>query len=296
MNILRVTVEDPAELLNASAYGTGALIRAEYSADNVTFFEFTTTAIVSGTNLYTIYHTAGTSTTWYRTRYSDAAAAAFSGYSDAFRVATPPVQYVTLPALKLRLGKQSANDDAVIETICDQINAWIEGRTGRSIGPDSTTSYTLDGRDALEGHKCLLFPRGMRSVSLLQVAAYTGDVLQTIPASDYFLRPSDAERMPGWPCTEIWITNVPSAGNPLPYFPDGYNNVVVTGTFGWAAVPAQLSEAAEVIAARAYLWRQAGHNDVGGDDVGQWLGDPNNIALRYRLVIDSFSWKPVPII
>lgn len=204
--------------------------------------------------------------------------------------------YCTKDTVKTRMAKVTTGDDALLTTICTQVNTFVESRTFRPIGPDLTPSYTLDGYDALEDGRVLLFPRGIVSLSAVTVAPYTGATPVSIPIGDIFLQPGLSQLEPGWPYTEVQMTDIPSTSNTYPYFPQGYNNIVFTGTFGWLAIPADLNEAAEVLAARAYLSRQNGNADEsGGDDVGTWL---LSLARKSGVLgqIERYQWKHVEII
>ena len=64
MNTLQITVDDATELLEASWFGAGALIRVEWCATQAgSYAEFATLAIVAGTRFYTAVHAAGTAGT-----------------------------------------------------------------------------------------------------------------------------------------------------------------------------------------------------------------------------------------
>lgn len=89
---LEVIVANTTDLLDANAYGAGALLRWEWSAtvdgDPVPYAEGGTVALVAGTSLYDIWDDPGVDgTTWYRTRISDSGATTFSAYSSPFQTA-----------------------------------------------------------------------------------------------------------------------------------------------------------------------------------------------------------------
>jgi hypothetical protein len=182
-------------------------------------------------------------------------------------MATAYGSYAVLSAVKSRLGIASADttDDAIIQTICDQVNGYIESYTGTILAPIvGTQTQNYDGYDALSP-RVLLLPKGVRSISRLQNGAYTGGPLYDIPSTDYFLRPNGLDLQPGFPYTELIMTNVPTAGNALPRFCPGLSNIVITGLFGWFDTPDEIHEVAEVMAVRAWAARQAGQQDMIGD-------------------------------
>lgn len=93
---LDVIVADTATLLEAEAYGPGALLRWERAPEpDGTFVEGGTVALVADQSVYDIWDAAGTVGTWYRTRISNAAASTFSGYSVPYQT-TEQGLYLTL--------------------------------------------------------------------------------------------------------------------------------------------------------------------------------------------------------
>jgi hypothetical protein len=88
---LEVIVADTIDLLDAEAYGAGALLRWEWCATvdgvPVAYAEGGTEALVAGVSLYDIWHSAGAIGTWYKTRVSDSGGTSFSAYSAPFQTA-----------------------------------------------------------------------------------------------------------------------------------------------------------------------------------------------------------------
>lgn len=171
--------------------------------------------------------------------------------------------YVDNTAAKLRLGITDASQDSLLTAITAEVNDYVEGFCGRVVADLGSVTYTFDGSDALEGGRMLPLIMGFRSVTTLQVAASTGATLSTVPSTDYFLRPTTQQRDPGWPATELWMTDIPTSGNATPIFYRGFNNVAITGSAGWAAVPGDLADVALKMAVATYRERQSS----GGGDV-----------------------------
>lgn len=211
--------------------------------------------------------------------------------------------YATLAGAKARLGN-SAADDALLQTFCDQVNDFIESYTGRVLAPVpaftstlngsviagattvvlhsvtglnpgdnlmfgtlagthesvavssiSTLTVTLqsplvngyadsspalrvqifDGFRATDYGRCLLIPSGIWRLDFLEVASFTGGAFAQVPNNNLFLRPVGQELEPGWPFTEIWQSNIPSAQNTNPVFFPGFGNIRIGGGFGWPA-------------------------------------------------------------
>ena len=297
-NALRIQVENPDDLLNAGVYGGSAVIRIQSATSNGGSYSnlsgtgsTPTIPIVTLTYSYAGYDPNGASTTWYRTRYENGAGSLTSDWSDEFL--SNAVGYCSLYDVKQRLGRNAIADTADDENFADLIelaNDYIKGVTHRDFLPDYNTILTFDGSTATHGGYCFPIPRGVRSLSLVEVAATTGASFVTVPSSDYFLRPLSQERTPGWPATEVWMTDIPSATNTTPVFPDGYANVRFTGAFGFGSVPPRIQEVALNMVVRMWAGRQAGQNDLLG--TGSDSGTPmvsQYLSHRDRMTLASFA-------
>jgi len=115
--------------------------------------------------------------------------------------------------------------------------------------------YVLDGLDSLDLGRTLIVARGIFAMAALEITTFTGGPFSQIPQTDYFLRPSAYERPPGWPATEIRMTNIPTPGNSAPVFYPAYRSVRLIGPgpcvgltssagFGWAVMPDDIQDVA----------------------------------------------------
>jgi hypothetical protein len=104
---LEVTVAETSVLLDSHAYGPGALLCWEWSPNGTTWAQGGTIPLVSGTSSYDVWHPAGTATTEYRTRVSNAAGLVFSGYS---AISPTGTGYATPTELALYLGTAAPAD------------------------------------------------------------------------------------------------------------------------------------------------------------------------------------------
>jgi hypothetical protein len=87
MNILTLSVPNPTEIL--VGFGTGALILIESGpSDTGPFTQIASLNVVAGVNVYPYYDAAAPSTTWYRTRFSNATQTNYSDYSSAVQANT----------------------------------------------------------------------------------------------------------------------------------------------------------------------------------------------------------------
>lgn len=204
--------------------------------------------------------------------------------------------YATVANVKVRLGVTVTTIDAVLASLCEQANTGIESITYRAIGSNSGT-YLFDGYDALEGGRMLYVKDGVRTISSLEVASYTGDSFVTVPSTDHFIRPLAHHRQPGWPGFEIWMTDIPAASNTLPVFLPGFENIRVTvSAGGWAEMPGNLRGAAERTVVRAYQGRQSGETDEQGNaDIGVSLIE-RYMHIDDLHIVKSYRWQNVEII
>lgn len=202
-------------------------------------------------------------------------------------MATAVGSYATTSALKALIGKTDSDDDTIIGLICDRVNGYIEspGGTGRVIAPVSSAAYLLDG----DGSDRLYFPRGIRAITLLEIANYTGGTYATELATNYVLRPPAHERSVGWPATWLHLTN---ASTQHRVFPPGYDTVRMTATTGFAAIPDEITNLALIVAQRAWNARESGYQNVDGVDeqgrpiVARFFELPEYSVLQgYRLPV-----------
>lgn len=176
--------------------------------------------------------------------------------------------YATLADFKSRanLGTAVMADDDLIEDICDQVNMWIETYTGRVLAPWGTVASTAyyDVEDPTDH---IYVPEGVRSVTSLGIARYTGATYEVVASADYFLRPTTPD--PGWPYTWLWLSDVPTTGVSYSFF-EGFKTIQLVGLFGWPAIPDDVTELALTLAIRVWFARQAGQTDIiGATDTGQ---------------------------
>lgn len=128
-NILTLNVPNPDQLLNAGAYGAGAVVQVQSAvAEAGPYTDEGTTPLVAATTSYTYFDTEGTSTTWYRTRYENAAGTTVSDWSSAFQ---PRSSLVSLADAQSRSGASvtQAMIDGVEAALVDEIGPLTGERT-----------------------------------------------------------------------------------------------------------------------------------------------------------------------
>lgn len=209
-----------------------------------------------------------------------------------------PLPYATPARVKSRLGIASSDKDTLLTAMCEEINAYIESVTRRAIGSSSVTNQLIDGHGIhiQDGGYVIDYPHGIRSVDTLEARLTTDGTYSTIPATDYFLRPEDAYRTPGWPAFSIHLTDLPSAGNSVPFIQPAFGAIRLTGDVGWAEMPADLRGSAEVAVSRAFAARQAGYgDDVGPDELGEITVSRFLSSHDWR-IIKRYRWEVVEVI
>lgn len=172
--------------------------------------------------------------------------------------------YVSTTTLKDRLGGTAAMgtaDDTLLGDICDAVNTYIEQVTGRVVASYGTAAGTVVF-DIDEDTRYLYVKQGVRALTSVEVAPYTGAAYSTVTSGDLFLRPTTPP--PGWPYTVIRLSDVP-AGT-VSFFPRGLATVRLVGTLGWSAVPEDLEDVAISLAVRTWHGRQSGQTDIVGTD------------------------------
>ena len=296
-NVLRITVENASELLNAGAYDAGALVRVQWAATEAgTFADIAGTGatptipLVAGTRVYVGYDPAGTSSVWYRTRYENVGATRLSDWSAAFQVGAETGAFLcSLYDAKQRLGiayTDTSEDENILGYIA-QVSHRIESVTGRWFVPrplSGTTTYVLDGpTNPLE----LWVPVGIRSITTLGYATTdqpdTGGTYTTIGSAFYSLG-SAIERSPSWPATRIRLL-LTAPGR----FYEGLNTVQIVGSFGWAAVPPDIEQVALNLVVAAHRERAISGGEVVVTEAGGERRFPAGLSRNDRRVLEWYA-------
>lgn len=296
-NILHVVTSDPDELLNAGAYGAGAVIRVQTSATaggvyaDVSGAGATPTlAIVTEDGTYTAYDPNGVSTSWYRTRYENVGGTRTSAWSAVFQAGTR--QLCSISQVKARVnpaGVADSVDDPLISELVDQVSDWIEHFTGRRFTPDDAATYVF----STEGGYVLRIPKGIRTVTSLSINSLshqpdTGGTYTAVAAASILLRPSSGDLSSGWPPTEVRLSRATTL-----VFGTIENGATITGNFGFAATPPDVQAVCIDAVVAAYQNRKMGASGVvgaEGDAIVPWVsffssGSPQRATLeRYRYI------------
>lgn len=189
-------------------------------------------------------------------------------------MATAIGAYATIALVKTRAGITDTTDDTLLTSIVEEVNQFIETFTGHVLAPITYTAALFDGWPwpmgaAVRGGKGLLLPHGIRTVTALDVASATGGTFVAATAGEWFYSPGPNEMAPASPARILMLSD---RATTVSWFPPGYQNVKLTGTGGYAAIPDDVRGAALAIAVRAWHGRQSGHTDIVGND--QLTGNP----------------------
>ena len=123
--------------------------------------------------------------------------------------------------------------------------------------------YLRDGFDAsvsddMVPGRVLVEDRGIVTLTALEIASFTRGAFSVIPLGDIWLRPTVQQRQPGWPATEMVMTNIPSPNNPYPAFFPGYGNIREWGQLGWPVAPDEVVAIAERVTVALWQMRAGG--------------------------------------
>lgn len=264
-NILQITVESAAELLNAGAFDTGALIQIQTATSEAgAFADLTgtgstpTIALVSGTRIYTGFDPSGASSAWYKTRYKNSGGTRLSDWSAAFQVGDETAGLLcSLYDVLQELGQASGNDDETIIEKIRQVSRQIEHYCGRWFAP-RPLSGTATYRFHTEAGNVLHVPRGIRSITTLGYATEdqpdSGGTYTLATSTDYYIDPPLSDRTdagdPGHWIRLRW--------NGSSSFSDASFGAEIVGAFGYASVPYDIQGVALRAAIRRYLGKAGG--------------------------------------
>lgn len=249
-NVLKITVDNPDEILNAGAYGAGAVLRVQSATAEVGPFtdvsgtgSTPTIPIVSGTTAYDAYDPNGATDTWYRTRYENAGATRASDWSAAFQVGRQ--FYADLADLKEMVNPP---DDSRDNLLLDLLEAATDGITELCerdffAHPQSGEETRLmDGT----GARRLRVKAGILSLSQVRLATKTGGSLEILAASEYIIGPTD--KRSDEPYEWLWLME----SSATLHWYSGIANVELTGRFGWPRVPTTIRQATLDLARELY--------------------------------------------
>jgi len=309
-NIVHVTVNNPDELLNAGAYGAGALIRLETAATQAgTYADVSgvgstpTIALVAGTLSYDGFDPAGSATSWYRVRYESALGDRLSEYAAPFQISTLDA-YTDLATFRnfirsAAVGDDDDDPDSPLQTVALIAAARaIDIACGRSFRPAPATVearyFTPVIRPALDPitYASVAYPASWYRHAILPIDDVfdgTGMVVSfdvsgngdyTSAITGYRLGPQNAPGR-GMPYTKlIFDTGI--------YPPMYEESVEVRALWGWASVPPTIAQANLIQASRFLKRRDAPFGVAGSAEMGSELRLLSKLDPDVALMVGAY--------
>jgi hypothetical protein len=165
------------------------------------------------------------------------------------------------------------------------------------------TIYVQDGFDALEDGRLFVMSKGVVMLGALETSPYSGGPWAIVAQQDYYLRPSGPDLDPGWPYTEVWMTNIPT-GSAYPVFYPGFGNIrfigpgPCTGTtlvpgFGWPAIEDTISDIALKCVVVGFRGRTTGGTDTQTINVNGSRTFEAALSYTDRMTLDRHRVKSV---
>ncbi|SNY29034.1 head-tail connector protein [Paractinoplanes atraurantiacus] len=202
-----------------------------------------------------------------------------------FTVGDPaPALYTSLPDVQTAIGKieDDDRDDLILKAIA-AASRLIDRRTGRRFYADrvaTARTFPVCGQSMYVGGEQVLLVDDIATATDLAVA--TGSTGSWTPVSTWETGPDNALAY-GQPITEIraaagWI---PATGR-----------VQITARWGWPAIPEEIAQAAQLLAARLYRRKDSPNGVIGSADWGTIRvsrTDPDVEALIQPFVIPAIA-------
>lgn len=298
---VKVTVnltDTAADLI--TGYGSGAKLYLDSAtSEGGSYSNVTSTALVSGTEQYEFWDSAGTSATWYKSRVGDSGATSYSSYSDPFQ-ATALAGYATLADLRETLAMASADTshDNMLADMIEDVSADIDAACMRRFYrlPQVSGDTTVYADVVERGESSLVAaigrpyftdgtPVDIISVTTLSVRDSETSAYSAIAAGDtgYYLRGWHAgvgAYGTDWPWEDVEL----SPAGSYTRWPVGRAAVKVVGAFGFPTVPRPVKRA--VISEARERFRQS----IGG---GQAPEGVNQFGTPVFLMGDSPDMRRV---
>lgn len=282
---LRINV-DP-EMLETTKYGAGAVVRIERSSSlGGSYAEIGTAPLVANQLIVEYDDATGTTSSWYRTRYSDSGNTKQSDYSPEFQPATE-IAYATVEDFTDTFEvSPSSGRVRRIESVLAEASSLLVAAIGwdfyRHPASAGTEQRTLDVSRA---SRRLCVHGGVVSLTTVEVRGGPTDSWTTLSESDWYLDPRSVSI--GESAGHVALTGATGWTT----WPAGVATVRLTGVFGYATVPIDVRRATVALARQMY---RADSTTAGGaygpDELaggiapgsGVWPRDTYDVVNRYR--------------
>ena len=284
-NTLRPICDDPDGMLAVANtnYGPGSIIRAQWAATvGGSYADVGTVPILAGVKDYQVFHAAGTSSTWYRFRFENAAGTNVSEW--ATTPADAPDTYASVAQFRAYLRTAAVDEDADDPDSDVQYLALasaaraIDVATNRNFGPPAAavsaryftyapphaadTPWSINAVDWYR-HATLDIDDVFDTTGLTVAFDTSGNGDYGTAITTWRAGPANA---PGrqMPYTRL----VFDSGTYPPSVPDG---VKVEALWGWRSVPPTITNANLIQAARFLKRRDAPFGVAGSPELGNEL-------------------------
>ena len=199
--------------------------------------------------------------------------------------------YATLVTLKSRLGITDTNDDTRLQSALDSATQSVEGICGRQFNDSGAATARVYYPDS----PILVRVEDFSTVAGLVVAvdySNTGNYSTVIAATNYQVEPLNGVvgGMTGFPYNRIRSINA--------YYPLWWGaiggpraSIQVTARWGWAAVPASVTEACLILAEELFKMKDApfGVAGFGAMGVVRVRENPKVLALLDDLILEPIQ-------
>jgi len=257
-------------------YGAGAKLYLDSAAtEEGAYSNVDSETIVSGTEHYEFWDSAGTSATWYKSRAGKSDGSAYGAYSDAFQ-ATSLEAYASLMDLRESMDLPDTARDPYLLDLLRVASEQIDAECGRQFYRNPQVSgdgtFYVDvyrtGRERLTGasagYTTTGEPLDIISITTLSIRDSESGTYTDVVSGDagYYL---DADFMPGFPYSNVTL----SPAGTYTTFPTGKRAVRIVGVLGFASVPQAVRNACLDMAREAY--RQGpggGPSQIGSNQFG----------------------------
>jgi len=256
MRIVVNLAEDSADVL--STYSAGAKVYLDSATtEGGAYSNVTSTAIVSGTEVYELTDANGTSATWYKTRVGNSGGTSYSSYSAAFQ-GTAWAAYATVDDLRRATpGLAGTTHDNVLADVLLDAKAKTDTDCARTFlrVPQVSGDVTVYCDINHAGYASLVSAIGIpyttdgRALDIVSVTTISYRDSETgsytaIAAGDtgYHLEAGTGPGLAGtdWPYEDVTLS---PASATITTWPTGKRAVRIVGALGFPSIPADVKRA-----------------------------------------------------
>lgn len=181
----------------------------------------------------------------------------------------------------LRDVQQTAAVTSLWTTMLDRASRFIDEETGQFFYQLGSTTYLLNGNGSDE-----IYPNfPIVSVSLLEIAYFTGAAFNTVTAGQYFLSPNNPQQ--GHPYFGLQLTNIPTQGQAVKFY-RGIQNVRLTCVAGWPSIPSPIGHLTCKLVARMWKQRDVGFTGIAGNAADGTLYQIRNLDTEDKYILNQF--------